>query len=251
MEISRSPFQGVKNILRFNAPFYWIAGFLIVLTSGISPFLSNALQSLTLSVMVFAFGLILISLGVSYWVYDQSSLYQLDWCPDLNGKRVLLVHAGFDECSAIVQAKYPEAQLVNCDFYDPAKHTEPSIRKARMAYPPASGTLAISTDKLPFDAHSFDGVIAFLSAHEIRDAEERNIFFLELNRITKASGHVFVTEHLRDWANFLAYSIGFFHFHGKSSWLNTFHKANLSLVEELKTTPFISTFKLQPDGTST
>ena len=108
-----------------------------------------------------------------------------------------------------------------CDFYNPLKHTEISIKRARKAFPPNSHTVQVSTDRLPFKDHTFDYALAILSAHEIRDERERVLFFSELSRVTKPTGLIFVTEHLRDFNNFIAYSLGFFHFHSKTSWLTT------------------------------
>jgi hypothetical protein len=93
-------------------------------------------------------------------------------------------------------------------------------------------------------------VFAFLSAHEIRDEQERVVFFKELGRIVKASGRIIVTEHLRDIPNFLAYNIGFLHFHSKTSWLNTFKESGLRIEKEIKNTTFISTFILVKDATT-
>lgn len=87
-----------------------------------------------------------------------------------------------------------------------------------------------------------------LSAHEIRNEIERIELFKELNRVIKLNGQIYVTEHLRDFPNFLAYNIGFFHFHTKSSWLKTFNDANLKIRQEIKLTPFISTFILYKNG---
>jgi hypothetical protein len=59
-----------------------------------------------------------------------------------------------------------------------------------------------------------------------------------------------VTEHLRDPANFLAYTIGFLHFHSRRTWLDTFQSAGLRVEREVKTTPFVTTFFLAKDGNS-
>ena len=109
-------------------------------------------------------------------------------------------------------------------------------------------TLQVSTEKLPFQDNSFDFSLAILAAHEIRNKEERVLFFKELNRVTKPSGQIFITEHLRDLNNFLAYNIGFFHFHSHSEWSEIFEKANVKVEKEIKITPFISTFILSKNG---
>lgn len=88
-------------------------------------------------------------------------------------------------------------------------------------------------------------VVAMLAAHEIRSAGERAKFFLELQRVTQPDGRIYVTEHLRDLPNMLAYNIGFFHFLSKKSWLDTFEAAHLQVEAVIPTTPFIITFILK------
>ena len=94
-------------------------------------------------------------------------------------------------------------------------------------------------------------VFVILAAHEIREEQERIQFFKELRRIVKSKGSIYITEHLRDIPNFLAYNIGFFHFYTRSTWLKTFQKAALNVEKEIKITPFISTFILSKNGSST
>src|SRR5690606_25188876 len=96
--------------------------------------------------------------------------------------------------------------------------------------------------------NTFDKSIAIFSAHEIRNEKERVQFFKELNRTTKPTGQVLVTEHLRDWKNFLVYTIGFLHFYSRKTWLRTFEQADLTVKQEIKTTPFITTFILEKNG---
>ena len=83
---------------------------------------------------------------------------------------------------------------------------------------------------------------------KIINKRERVLIFSELSRVTKPTGLIFVTEHLRDFNNFIAYSLGFFHFHSKTSWLTTFEKSKLKVKNEPKTTPFITTFILEQNG---
>ena len=109
------------------------------------------------------------------------SFINLSWLdkfiPNEN-KIIININAGFDETSELLQAKYPNAALEVFDFYDPAKHTEVSIKRARKAYPPYKGTKQIITSSLPLQNNSVDNifVIAF-SAHEIRNDEDRITIF--------------------------------------------------------------------------
>lgn len=246
----RRPFQGLWNVVRFNWHFYLVAFGLALGLAGICVVVPAA-QDYAWLLLVLLLTPVLASLAVSAYVYDFSGLYELNWLPTLtpNQLNILTVNAGFDEISAVLQHKYTPHQLLAVDFYDPTRHTEVSIQRARRAYPPYPGTRPVDTRAaLPLPTDSFDLVFAFLAAHEIRDTAERTAFFQELRRVTKPKGQIIVTEHLRDPANFLAYTIGFLHFHSRRTWLATFQTANLRVAQEIKTTPFITTFLLSKNG---
>ncbi len=253
MDVIRKPFQGVYNIIRFNWHFYVLAiAFLLLL------FLINKMANPSFALFGWvAFYLILssicMSLFASFYIYDLSGLYKLNWLDSLpikDNSTILNIHAGFDETSVLLQTKYKPSKMMVFDFYNPDLHTEISIKRARKVYPPYPGTKKISTSCLPLDSHSIDTTFTILAAHEIRKEDERILFFKELKRITKSDGQIVVTEHLQDIPNFLAYNIGFYHFHTKSTWLKTFSAAGLSVQKEIKITPFISTFILQKNGST-
>ena len=248
MELKRKPLQGITNIVKFNWHFYLVAGLILGLLNLLINYLPSSFQTIVLVLSLFAIFSILFSLLISYYVYDVSNLYSLDYMDDMTNKKVLNVNAGFDETSGILKSKFPEIELTICDFYDPQKHTEVSIKRARKSYPPSIETIRVSTTLLPFSDNTFDYALAILSTHEIRDEKERIQFFKEVKRVTKAKGTIYVTEHLRDLANFSAYTIGAFHFYSKSTWLNTFKEAQITVIQEIKTTPFISTFILKNNG---
>jgi ubiquinone/menaquinone biosynthesis C-methylase UbiE len=191
---------------------------------------------------------ILISLAVSFYIYDLSGLYKLNWLGNSDNMKILNINAGFDETSSNIINRFPKSEITICDFYDPQRHTEISIKRARRKYPPFPNTISVDTGKLPFSDNTFDRSFVILSAHEIRNIQERVQFFKELNRITKSSGEILVTEHLRDINNFFAYTIGFLHFYSRSSWLQIFKRADLIVKQEFKITPFITTFRLERHG---
>lgn len=248
MEVTRKPFQGVLNIIRFNWHFYVLAALALGLAFFGNGWFPEVLQGLVLLGGFFATLTIVVSLVISYYIYDVSNLYRLDWLPLTEQSQLLSINAGFDETSILIQQKYPDITLTIADFYDPLQHTEISIQRARKAYPPPAQTLAVSTKKLPFADHSFTTVLAMLSAHEIRDEQERIQFFKELARVTAPDGQLIVTEHLRDWSNFMAYNIGFLHFHSKATWESTFVASGWSVDRQFQLTPFITTFILKKHG---
>jgi len=247
----RKPFQGVFNIVRFNWHFYVISLAFLLLVAIFYSFLNEPFR--LFSAILF-FGIILtnlITLVVSFYVYDLSDLYKFGWLSEWpDDAAIVNINAGFDETSELLKEKFKNSQLTVFDFYDPAKHTEVSIKRARKAYPPYPNTQKITTTRLPLADNSADKVFAILSAHEIRNEEERKLFFTEIERALKPDGQIIVTEHLRDPANFLAYNIGFFHFQSKHSWLKTFDSSGLKVKKEIKITPFITTFILEKNGNS-
>lgn len=245
----RKPLQGVINIIRFNWHFYAMAIALIILLIFAGTYLNKSLQLFIYLICLAILLTTLVSLLTSLYVYDLSGLYKLKWIENQNTETLIVnINAGFDETSSLLKDKFKNAELIALDFYDPLKHTEVSIKRARKACPPFPGTQQVETGKLPLKDNSADKIFVILTAHEIRNEEERTKFFSELKRIIKPAGEIYVTEHLRDAANFLAYNIGFFHFHSKTSWLKTFNDAELNVKQEKKLTPFISAFILNKNG---
>jgi len=254
MEKIRKPFQGVWNIICFNWQFYVLAILATVFLFLFGHYLNGVLRTISDILVLAIIGSTTISLVVSCYIYDFSELYKLSWLDNLLpiGKgKIVNINAGFDETSQLLKSKFADSELVVLDFYDPVKHTEVSIKRARKAYPPYPNTRQVQTNALPLQNDSAENIFLVLSAHEIRNNNERIFFFKELRRAISATGQIIVTEHLRDTANFMAYNIGFLHFHSKSTWLNTFHLAGLSIVCEIKITPFITTFILDKNGTAT
>lgn len=244
----RKPFQGVWNVVRFNWHFYALSGAGLPALFFFGNFVGEPLHTLSRLLFFLALAVVLISLAVTFYIYDLSDLYKFDWINTLRKDKdpvIVNINAGFDETSVLFENKFESAEMLVFDFYDPRKHTEISIKRARKAHPPYPNTRQISTDSIPLAEDFADQIFAVFSAHEIRDEKERTEFFRELKRVLKPHGQIAVTEHLRDAANFLAYNIGFFHFYSKSAWLKTFQSAGLKVVDEIKITPFISTFILE------
>jgi SAM-dependent methyltransferase len=251
--LMRRPYQGVANIIRFNWHFYVIAIAIIILMVIAWLLTSNILGNAILIVALMSALSLLFSLFISYYVYDRSALYRLDWLKDLNIKQqdvLININAGFDETSSIIASQFPDTLLHVFDFYDPERHTEVSIERARRRYAVYPGTKKISTDAIPLSNASVNFALAILAAHEIRDTEERVRFLKEIKRALKPGGKLVVVEHLRDLQNFLAYTIGFFHFFSKKQWKDNFTAAGFKLAEERKVTPFISVFILSINGTA-
>lgn len=248
----RQPLQGTINIIRFNWPLYIITlGLALALV--ISGYLISSFKYICLIAGLAIFLPALVSILTSWLVYDYSPLYQLPWIHQFKGQPtdvIVNINAGFDETSDTIKAKVPYQHFYIFDFYNPNNHTEASIKRARKRYPVPKGTRMIQTHNIPLKDNSVDKIFVIFSAHEIRDEAERILFFRELHRILKHGGHIFLTEHLRDYPNFLAYNIGFLHFFPGNIWQRTIEQADLHIAQQQKTTPFVTTFTIVKNGIS-
>lgn len=250
MEIKRKSFQGVLNILSFNRHFY-VFGIIVlalIIASHILFNWSNTLYWILL--LAFIYGLIM-PLIVSAYVYDFSGYYDFNWLKklkftDSKETQILNINAGFDETSFIIKNLFPESDLKVFDFYNPKQHTEPAIiraRKVSLVYP---NTQQIISNTIPLQDNSVDYIFLLSAVHEIRTQEEKIQFLKECHRVSKSTGNVIMVEHLRDFPNFVAFSIGFTHFFSKKTWQNAFIGAGFSSFTETKFTPFMSIFTCRP-----
>jgi ubiquinone/menaquinone biosynthesis C-methylase UbiE len=249
METIRKPFQGVLNIIRFNWHFYVIAFFIVLFLIFVAKYFDEPISKIIYTTCILVVITTFISLLISFYIYDLSGLYSLNWLETQTTQAVIVnINAGFDETSMLLKDKFKNSELIILDFYDPLKHTEVSIKRARKVYPSFPKTKHIETSNLQLKDNSVDAIFVIFCAHEIRDNNERLIFLKELKRLIKPNGRIYIVEHLRDIPNFLAYNIGFFHFYSKTSWRHLFKLNNLNIKQEIKLTPFISTFILSKNG---
>lgn len=188
---------------------------------------------------------------VSAYVYDLSGYYNFHWLKDQVGKNekvnhIVNINAGFDETSFIIENKFPGSDLKVFDFYNAKQHTEPAIKRARkvsLVYP---DTQQIASDHIPLKNNSVDIVFLLSAVHEIRSQDEKVQFLKECHRLCKPDGKVIMVEHLRDFPNFLAFTIGFTHFFSRAAWKKAFERAGFSSFRETKFTPFMSIFNCRP-----
>ncbi len=250
MEIKRRKFQGVLNILSFNRHFY-VFGLITLALIIISYLMFNWSTLLFwITILAFLYGLIM-PLIVSAYVYDFSGYYDFNWLKsfpftDSENKQILNINAGFDETSFIIKKYFPKSDLQVFDFYNAAQHTEPAIvraRKVSLVYP---NTQQILSNKIPLQDNSVDLIFLLSAAHEIRSQDEKIQFLKECHRVCKSTGSVIMIEHLRDFPNFVAFTIGFTHFFSKTIWGNAFKEAGFSKFSEQKFTLFMSIFNSHP-----
>ncbi|GAB0157061.1 hypothetical protein CHRYSEOSP005_23300 [Chryseobacterium sp. Alg-005] len=250
METKRKKFQGVLNILSFNRHFYIIGlGILVLIIISHQLFVWPDLI-FRIIIAAFLYGLIM-PLLVSAYVYDFSGYYDFEWLKNCSTdeteiKQIININAGFDETSFIIKNNFPNAELKVFDFYDAKRHTEPAIvraRKVSLVYP---DTLQIISNSIPLPDQSAEVIFLLSAVHEIRSNEEKILFLKECHRVCKTGGKVIMVEHLRDFPNFLAFSVGFTHFFSKKVWKNAFKNAGFTSFKEVKFTPFMSIFIYKP-----
>lgn len=244
MEIKRRKFQGVINILSFNRHFYVFGIVIMIMILGSQYVLNWNKDFFWLVICGFMYGLIM-PLIVSAYVYDFSGFYNFDWLKKMNLEDTaqnlnLNINAGFDETSYIIKNILPYSKLQVYDFYNAKQHTEPAIiraRKVSLVYP---NTQQIDSNTIPLEDNSVDNILLVSAIHEIRKQEEKIQFLKECRRVCKPNGNVIMVEHLRDFPNFFAFTIGFTHFFSKATWEIALKKAGFVSINESKFTPFMS-----------
>ncbi len=242
-------FKGVLQILTFNWTFYLLGALVILVLLAFSlrftiPAPLNLILYLTTALALFW---MVASLLVSHYVYDRSRLYRWDWLSPLfktPPAHWANIHAGLDQTTDDLEQLFPDPVRRVVDIYNAARMTEPSIRRARRNKNARQLPERADVSALPMRDSECDGVFLIFAAHELRNREDRRRLFLEVNRSLKAGGYVIVVEHLRDWANFLAYGPGAFHFHSRKKWLDSWLGAGLEVDSEISITPFVRSFSL-------
>jgi SAM-dependent methyltransferase len=245
----RRRFSGVSRIVEFNWPQYVVGGVCVAVALvcvGLLP-LSEWLAALMYLGIGLAAWWLAASLVASWWVYDASPLMRLKWVNEAiaDGQRILNVHSGYDDTSETLTLVFPKAELSVLDLFDATRMTEPSIRRARHAYPLFPDTAQGKWNAWPFGNESFDLVLLLLSAHEFRLASERESLFAEAKRVLAPRGKIVVAEHLRNAWNFAAFGPGCMHFWPRGEWLRLASATGLRVVREERITPLVGYFVLE------
>jgi len=241
--------HGVRQIVRFNWPFYAAASSLVLTAPLVAHHLprTGAMRG----VFLFATGLTafwtIASLAASWLVYDRSPLMTGRWIPRALGYRPpvwISVHAGLDELSPVIRALFGGTHGRVMDVFDPNEMTEPSIARARRRSPCSEGE-TVACGRLPADSDSIDAVFLLLSAHELRAHEGRCALLGEVRRILRPGRRALIAEHLRDLPNVAAFGPGAWHFHSRRTWTRAFRDTGLAIADEFAVTPFVRVFVLE------
>jgi hypothetical protein len=173
----RTRFQGVLNILSFNRHFY-VYGVSILGALFLSRLVFEWPAIIFwLIIAAFLYGLVM-PLIVSAYVYDLSGYYDFHWLKDVISDKdkpnlIVNINAGFDETSFILKNKFPQCCVKVFDFYNPRRHTEPAIKRARKVSVVYPGTKQIESNSIPIEDKSADIIFLLSAAHDIRLHEEK------------------------------------------------------------------------------
>lgn len=241
--------HGLRQIVRFNWPYYAVAAAVIVPAALLVPQLPGgpAVHAVLYAVLGLGAFWMAASLAASWWIYDCSPLMTGDWIREALGYRPrtwLNIHAGLDELTPILRVRLRRSRGRVLDIFDARTMTEPSIARARET---TSGRDSESADfrHLPVPTATMDTVFLLLSAHELRSHEARCALFREIHRVLTRDGCVLVAEHLRNSANVLAFGPGAFHFHSRRTWTRCFEQTRFGIFDEFSITPFVRVFVLR------
>ncbi|HEV7764400.1 MAG TPA: hypothetical protein VGQ76_05325 [Thermoanaerobaculia bacterium] len=246
-DVARSPFHGVRTIVRFNWPTYAVAAFVVVIAAAVMPLLDGLAVLVAGAAIVVALYFIVASLLASYLVYDHSEIYRWTWLHRFIGdaRIILNMHAGFDETTKGVRHAM-QGNVYPFVFYDAELTTEPSLERARDT---SFDALPFHAGHLPCRAASCDAILFLFAAHEMRDPEERVRCFADVASTLKEGGRVIVLEHLRDAWTFAVYGPGAMHFYSRAEWLRVARGAGLAVAHEGSFTPFAHYFVLERNMT--
>lgn len=187
------------------------------------------------------------SFGAFHLMFDRSDLLTGRWLPtEIHSapRRWVQINVGLEETSLPLAQVFPGSEGKSLDLFSPAIMTEPAVTRARQQF--TNPSEQIQLEALPVMSGWADMVVVTLAAHEIRDEQQRQLFFQELRRIVSRNGTVVVVEHLRNLAATLAFGPGLLHFYPRSEWLRLGKHASLVVERERSITPFIRVFFYRP-----
>lgn len=234
--------HGAKRIFFYNWPVFvgtWLgAAAVLAFAPHTALFVVSACVALAWSI---------VSLAVSFYVYDASELESGAWISSLGLGAVgtwIALDAGLD-AEIDLRATMPGKCAARLDIFDSSVMKAGSISRARRRTPRVEAATASKPSALAVATASCDAAVVAFSAHEIHPARAREEFFAELHRAVTPGGKLLLVEHVRDLANFLAFGPGVLHFLPRAEWLRLAAHAGLRPVLERRITPFVMALVLE------
>ncbi len=269
----RNEFEGMLRVVQFNWPLYaTAAGVVLVLLvlASCSVFAGGMRVIFSVAAALVLLQTVL-SLLASHWVYDRSALrdwrFLLELVPaqlsvnasklglgsesgsgsqsDVGSSlRIVNVHSGYDETSGALRQLFDAAQISTIDLFPALGRREPSIVRARRLYPPSVNSICETVSGWPLADSSIDLILIAFAAHEVRDSKQRELLFQQARQVLKPNGRIVLVEHVRDFANFVAFGPGFMHFLPLAEWLRCAAQSNLKIAEQYRITPLVAVLEL-------
>lgn len=242
-------FDGMLRVVRFNWPLYVAAALvaLALLLLAAQPAFAGV-QAVFLLCSILVLLQTLLSLLASHWVYDRSALrdwrFLLELLDEQDSLCIVNVHSGYDETSGALRQLFAKADIATVDLYPALGRREPSIVRARKLYPPVAKSICETISDWPLSDSSVDFILIAFAAHEVRDLEQRELLFQQARRVLKPSGRIVLVEHVRDFPNFVAFSLGFMHFLPLAEWIRCASKSNLKIAKQYRITPLVAVLEL-------
>lgn len=243
-------FAGMLRVVRFNWPLYVVSSLVVLalLLLAMQSSFAGGVRAAFLLSSVLVLLQTLLSLLASHWVYDRSALR--DWrflVESLNEQDSLCivnVHSGYDETSGALRQLFTKADIATVDLYPALGRREPSIVRARELYPPGAKSICETISDWPLTDSSVDFILIAFAAHEVRDPEQRKLLFQQVRRVLKPTGRIVLVEHVRDFSNFVAFSLGFMHFLPLAEWIRCASESNLKIAKQYRITPLVAVLEL-------
>lgn len=257
----RSPYEGIKQVFKFNWPYYLLSSlvigasivFLIILDS-------QGWKLLLLGVLLTSMYFTLASVVASHWIYDRSGFFELQWFQNImktSVAKIANIHAGLDEITQPLSLVFPKSKIDTFSFFDPAINTEPSIARAQGKQMQKTGKISLADLQKKIDSNQrpsmilgktkYDFIFLPFSIHEVRSQTLRIALLNALAQSLAKNGSIIFAEQLQSLPNFLAFAHGAFHFYSKNTWQACFQESNLKVQKEIRLNPFTYIVQMSPN----
>ena len=271
--VVRNEFEGMLRVVQFNWPLYATAAgvVLVLLVLASCSVFAGGMRVIFFFAAAFVLLQTVLSLLASHWVYDRSALkdwrFLLELVPahlsvnagklglcgepgsgsqsDVESSlRIVSVHSGYDETSGVLHQLFEKADIATIDLFSALGRREPSIVRARKLYPPSAKSICETVIDWPLADSSVDLILIAFAAHEIRDSAQRVLLFQQARQVLKQNGRIVFVEHVRDFANFVAFGPGFMHFLPLAEWIRCAAQSNLKIAKQYRITPLVAVLEL-------